>query len=138
MTTIDSPNYTKQSTYASIHAALTKAIKYEFYYEAIFLEYAVLEDRFISVLKAAGIGYTRADGREVDISKKINLINSRKELADKFYKKRLSPEFMKRCDDWVKTRNKLIHHLAGEGCDNEAVKTAPSKEMIWFGQLRTK
>jgi len=47
-----SPNYTKQATYASIHAALTKAIRYEFYYEAIFLEYAVLEDRFISVVRA--------------------------------------------------------------------------------------
>lgn len=122
MTTTDSPNYTKQSTYASIHAALTKAIRYEFYYEAIFLEYAILEDRFISVLKAAGIDYHRADGRDVPISKKISLINGRKELSDKFYKKRLTPELMKQCESWIDTRNDLIHHLANAPYDDERVK----------------
>lgn len=37
--------------------SLSKALKYGFYYEAIFLEYAVIEDRLASVLKYAGILY---------------------------------------------------------------------------------
>ena len=50
-------NTQKYETYKSIHESLSKALKYGFYYEAIFLEYAVIEDRLASVLKYAGILY---------------------------------------------------------------------------------
>ena len=49
-------NTQKYETYKSINESLSKALKYGFYYEAIFLEYAIVEDRLASVLKYAGIG----------------------------------------------------------------------------------
>jgi hypothetical protein len=76
-------NTQKYETYKSIHESLSKALKYGFYYEAIFLEYAVVEDRLASVLKYAGIPYIDKNGQDVSISKKLNLIESRKELSDK-------------------------------------------------------
>lgn len=85
-------NMQKYETYKSIYESLTKSLKYGFYYEAIFLEYAILEDRLASVLKYAEIPYIDKNGRDVSISKKLNLIGTRKELAEKFYKDRLTPE----------------------------------------------
>lgn len=85
-------NMQKYETYKSIYESLTKSLKYGFYYEAIFLEYAILEDRLASVLKYAEIPYIDKNGHDVSISKKLNLIGTRKELAEKFYKDRLTPE----------------------------------------------
>ena len=62
------------------------------------------------------------DVQDVHISKKISLINGRKELADKIYKSRLTPDLMKQCDGWIKRRNDLIHHLANAPYDDQRVK----------------
>lgn len=50
-------NVQKYETYKSIHESLSKSLKYGFYYETIFLEYVILEDRLVSVLKYAEIPY---------------------------------------------------------------------------------
>ena len=39
------PNYEKQEIYKSIKANLKKAMTSGFYYQAIFIEYAIVEDR---------------------------------------------------------------------------------------------
>ena len=115
-------NTQKYETYKSIHESLSKALKYGFYYEAIFLEYAVIEDRLASVLKYAGIPYIDKNGQDVSISKKLNLIESRKELSDKFYRDRLTKELIQECRDWIKERNVLIHHMANLPYDSELVQ----------------
>ena len=43
-------NVQKYETYKSMHGSLSKALKNEFYYEAIFIEYASLEERLTSAL----------------------------------------------------------------------------------------
>lgn len=92
-----------------------------FYYEAIFLEYAILEDRLASVLKYSEIPHIDKNGHDVSISKKLNLIEARKELAGKFYKDRLTPELILKCRTWIDVRNQLIHHMANLPYDNEQV-----------------
>ena len=49
---------------------LTKAMKQGFYYEAIFIEYAILEDRLASVLKYAGVLTMEKSGNQ-NIAKKL-------------------------------------------------------------------
>ena len=115
-------NAQKYETYKSIHESLSKALKCGFYYEAIFLEYAIVEDRLASVLKYAGIPYIDKNGQDVSISKKLNLIESRKELSDKFYRDRLTKELIQECRDWIKERNDLIHHMANLPYDSELVQ----------------
>lgn len=90
-------NTQKYETYKSIYESLSKALKNGFYYEAIFLEYAVMEDRLASVLKYAGIPYTDKNGKDISTSKKLNLIESRQELSDKFYRDRLTKELIQEC-----------------------------------------
>ena len=115
-------NVQKYETYKSIHESLSKSLKYRFYYEAIFLEYAILEDRLASVLKYAEIPYIDKNGHDVSISKKLNLIGTRKELAEKFYKDRLTPELITECRTWIDMRNQLIHRMANLPYDNEQVQ----------------
>ena len=105
-------NTQKYETYKSIHESLSKALKYGFYYEAIFLEYAIVEDRLASVLKYAGIPYIDKNGQDVSISKKLNLIESRKELLDKFYR------------DWIGF---------GGGCINDTLIHLATSEMPFGG-----
>lgn len=114
-------NTQKYEIYKSIHESLSKALKYGFYYEAIFLEYAVIDDRLASVLKYAGIPYIDKNGQDVSVSKKLDLIESRKELSDKFYRDRLTKELIQECRDWIKERNDLIHHIANLSYDSELV-----------------
>lgn len=115
-------NQEKYETYKSIHGNLKKAINSGFYYEAIFLEYAILEDRLASVLKYADIPYSQKDGRDVSISTKLNRIENRTELSDKFYKDRFTTELLNRARAWLDERNDLIHHLAKLPYSNDRVK----------------
>lgn len=115
-------NTQKYETYKSIHESLSKALKCGFYYEAIFLEYAIMEDWLVSVPKYAEIPYMDKNGRDVSISKKLNQIESRKELSDKFYRNRLTKELIQECRDWIKERNDLIHHMANLPYDSELVQ----------------
>ena len=48
-------NKEKGNTYKNMFARYKKAIKNEFYFEAIFIDYAMLEDRLTSFLKYLGI-----------------------------------------------------------------------------------
>lgn len=75
-----------------------------------------------SVLKYSEIPYIDKKGHDVSISKKLNLIETRKELAGKFYKDRLTPELILECRTWIDVRNQLIHHMANLPYDNEQVQ----------------
>ena len=81
-----------------------------------------MEDRLASVLKYAGIPYIDKNGQDVSISKKLNLIESRKELLDKFYRDWLTKELIQECRVWIKERNDLIHHMANLPYDGELVQ----------------
>lgn len=105
-----------------MHESLSKALKSEFYYEAIFIEYAILEDRLASVLKYAEIPYTDKNGQDISIKAKLNRIESRKELSNKFYKDRLTPALIQECRTWTDEGNSLIHHMANLPYDSEKVR----------------
>lgn len=115
-------NVQKYETYKSMHESLSKALKNEFYYKAIFIEYAILEDRLASVLKYAEIPYTDKSGQDIGIKTKLNRIESRKELSDKFYKDRLTPALIQECRTWTDERNSLIHHMANLPYDSEKIR----------------
>ena len=90
-----------------MHESLSKALKNEFYYEAIFIEYAILEDRLASVLKYAEIPYTDKSGQDIGIKTKLN---------------RLTPALIQECRTWTDERNSLIHHMANLPYDSEKIR----------------
>jgi len=107
--TID--NNQKYKNYKEQFARLNKSLKYEFYLEAIFIAYAILEDRCESVLRYEGNEVKAKDGGFVSIEKKLNKISTiarkKKSLPNKYF----SDEFIDGIYQWKDKRNELIHAL---------------------------
>ena len=104
-------NMQKYEAYRKMYEDLGKAMKNGFYYEAIFIEYAVFEDRLTSLIKYAGLP-TVKKGRNLSLVQKLNTIRSHKRFSEKFIQDRLKPELLNSVEDWKDKRNNLIHDLA--------------------------
>ena len=114
-------NMEKYEIYKQLSSDLTKAMKQGFYYEAIFIEYTILEDRLASVLKYARVLTMEKAGNQ-NIAKKINDIRKSKEFSSKFVRERLSFELLDSITAWKDKRNRLIHNLANIPYDAAAVR----------------
>ncbi|MBR1563266.1 MAG: hypothetical protein IJ645_08675 [Ruminococcus sp.] len=105
-------NYQKQATYADRKVQLKKAMNSGFYFEAIFIEYAMLEDRTESVLRhAGGIKLTDKRDQPLKLSAKINKIRSCSAFTEKYVRQRLSLDLLDKLDKWRVRRNNLVHYL---------------------------
>lgn len=112
----------KQQQYAILMSKLKKAINNEFYYESIFIEYAVMEDRTESILKHANVKYLNKEGMPVSISVKINKLRSNAVFQDKYIKKHLTEKLLDDLVEWKEERNHLIHALIKHKYDEEKLK----------------
>lgn len=99
-------NYEKNLKYRSLHETLTRALKSEFYYEAIFIEYAIMEDRTDSILRHANITID-----DPTLNNKIKTIKFNRAFKDDYIKKHLTFELLDSVNKWKKKRNDLIHDL---------------------------
>lgn len=89
-------NQEKYKTYKEIMGCLSKAIKAEFYYEAILIEYALIEDRLASYLYHMGIIGER-DKLKMSKKRKKELkpiLLSYNQIADKLRLKNISTKIM--------------------------------------------
>ena len=116
-------NYKKRDQYAILMSKLKKATYNEFYYEAIFIEYAIIEDRTDSLLRHANIKNITNKGYSLKLNEKLNKIKSRKEFEDKYIRKHISKEFIEDINSWKSERDKLIHALVKNEYDYDALKT---------------
>jgi len=115
-------NFEKQEIYKTMKIDLKKAMNSGFYYQAIFIEYAIVEDRCLSVLKHAGVKYKNDKGQEIKLSAKLNRIRSNPAFTNTFVRKRLSLDFIDEIESWKRNRDKLIHDLAKIPYDHESVR----------------
>jgi len=115
-------NYEKRDIYKSMKINLKKAITSGFYYEAIFIEYAIIEDRCTSLLKHAGVKYLDNKGNEWKISEKLRRLRGNPAFDNKYVRKRLTLEFLQEIEDWKRNRDQLIHALAKVPYDNDKIK----------------
>ena len=79
----------------------------ELYYEAIFIEYAIMEERTESLLKHAGVKYDE----KTKISQKLNKIKSNPKFENKYCKKHIPNDFVDELYKWKMERDRLIHAL---------------------------
>lgn len=103
----DLTNMLKYANYREQMERLNRAMKERFFLEAMFIEYAVMEDRCESILTHAGV--FRAD-RHFTIIKKIRRIEALTQsnvLAAKYFSKNL----LERMIVWKDKRNAFIHAL---------------------------
>lgn len=116
------PNTTKQEAYKAMKANLNKSMKSGFYYQAIFIEYAIIEDRCLSALKHAGVKYLDNRNQELKLSAKLNKMRSNQAFTNVYVRKRLTLEFIDQVENWKRERDKLIHKLATIPYDYDDVK----------------
>ena len=110
-------NYEKNLKYRSLHEILSRAMKNEFYYEAIFIEYAIIEDRTDSILRHANIRINNPT-----LNNKINTIKHSRSFKDEYIKKHLNLELLDSVKSWKHKRNDLIHDLVNLSYSNEDIK----------------
>lgn len=111
-------NMAKLDTYKILTSKLKKALKEEFYYEAIFIEYALLEDRTNSILKYAGI---KPDG--LKLSDKVNKLKDNPIFNNDCIKEKLPIKLLDDITDWKNKRNELVHKLADISSNDATLKS---------------
>ena len=120
-------NMEKYEAYRSMMINLSKAMRSGFYYEAIFIEYAIIEDRCTSVLKYAGVKYRDSKGYEIKISKKLDKMRSHQAFVVPYVRKRITLELLDQITDWKRERDQLIHALARILYDPESVQAVAER-----------
>lgn len=119
---LDTYSTEKYEAYKAMKVNLKKSMNAEFYYQAIFIEYAIIEDRCLSVLKHAGVKYLDNRGMELKLSSKLNKIRTNPAFTNHYVRKRIPEEFIVNIIDWKRDRDRLIHKLASIPYNHESVK----------------
>lgn len=104
----EADNMQKYLNYKIQMGRLNKAIKSEFYLEAIFIEYAVLEDRVESILRHGG---TFRPNRHNTLNSKLNRLEEMQRNKKGPLRKYLSDEFIAEIRLWRDKRNQLMHAM---------------------------
>lgn len=113
-----SNNMQKYANYKEQMGRLKKALSQGFYLEAIFIEYAILEDRLESVLRHSGKWNPKPDAFvSLDSKRKkvAKLAEEKKSLAHKYFPEELTDGI----ESWKNDRNRIIHALMKQSLHTE-------------------
>ncbi len=131
-------NIEKYEAYKAMKINLSKAMKACFYYQAIFIEYAIIEDRTMSVLKHAGVKYLDGKGYEIKLADKLRKLKSNPAFTNAFVRKRITLELIDEIDTWKTDRNQLVHALAKIPYDHESIKEIAERGLKLVNMLDNK
>ena len=127
----------KYDNYREQMGRLSKALKEHFYLEAIFIEYAILEDRLEAVLRHAG-RWQPVEGEHVSIDRKARLVaklaEEKKNPAHKYF----PPELTDAILAWKEKRNGLIHALLKQSIHSEDLLAVAEEGLVLTKQMCSK
>ena len=115
----------KYENYREQFKRLNKALANGFNLEAMFIEYAIMEDRTESVLRHAELwdAYIKSrKGRGPTIDSKIKYIRKRAEDNNGIFYKYFSDDLLDRILTWKNDRNRLIHALVKQELEHNEVR----------------
>lgn len=107
-------NMQKYLNYKEQFKRLNKALANGFNLEAIFIEYAIIEDRTESVIRHAGCWehYVKSrKGRDVNLDSKVRFIQKKAECKKDLMHKHFANDMLDEIVAWKEKRNRLIHAL---------------------------
>lgn len=110
-------NMQKYENYKEQFTRLNKALKNEFYLEAIFIEYAILEDRTESIMRHAGLwdAYMKTrKGKMPNIDSKLMFIHKHAQSKRYLLSRYFADDLMLQLRAWKNKRNPLIHNLLNQ------------------------
>jgi hypothetical protein len=115
-------NKEKNVKYANLIDKMDKAIEEEFYFEAILIQYAIIEDRTESMLRHANLMTVDEMGNDLTLNVKIKTIRNNAKFIDPYIKKHLTNDLFKSINEWRIDRNRVIHSLVTESYTNNEIK----------------
>ena len=110
-------NQQKYENYAEQFRRLNRALAGGFNLEAMFIEYALMEDRTESVLRHAGLwdAYMKSrKGRGPTINSKVKYICNCAKSGNEFLKNYFADDLLDHILVWKDERNRLIHALLNQ------------------------
>lgn len=122
--TYEIDNIQKYANYKEQFGRLKKALSYKFYLEAIFIEYAIIEDRFESVLRHSGKFNPE---RHNSLNSKLKRIKEMQREKKGIIRKYFSEEIIEEVSVWKEDRNKLIHALMKQSIHTEDLESVALK-----------
>ena len=117
-----SDNMQKYENYREQMGRLKRAMDARFFLEAIFIEYAILEDRLESVLRHSG-RWNPKPGEAVSIYKKVKLVEKLAEQKNSPAKRFFGPELLGGILAWKDERNTVIHALLKQDIHSEDLQS---------------
>ena len=141
MTEAPVENQLKYENYKEQFKRRNRALAIGFNLEAMFIEYAFLEDRTESILRHAGQWDTyikSRKGREPNIDSKIKYIQKRAENKKDVLHKYFSDELFARILSWKEERNRLIHALLKQRLAHNEVNDLAAQGNELVKTLRTR
>lgn len=118
-------NMQKYENYKEQFKRLNRAMNQCFYLEAMFIAYAIMEDRTESILRHAGkweAYLKKRNGRDPSINSKIKYIQGQaglnKTLLNKYFSDNLLTEIL----EWKDERNRMIHALMKQALTTEELE----------------
>ena len=115
-------NEEKRQVYAELKSRLKLALSKEFYFEAVMLEYAIIEDRTASVLFHAGICKNPYDSSK-KLSNKLNSIEQQIGKGHPVISKKFDAALIAEIRNWKEERNDFVHRACIRPCDAEDLKS---------------
>ena len=137
--TID--NQQKYENYKEQFQRLNKALANGFNLEAMFIEYAIMEDRTESILHHAELwdAYIKSrKGREPTINSKVQYIQKRAENKKDLLHRYFSDDLLERVLAWKEERNRLIHALLKQQLEHNEIAELATKGNELVKALRSK
>ena len=133
-----SPNIQKQLNYREQFKRLEKALNNNFYLEALFIEYAIMEDRTESILRYEGNEIKVKEGSFISINRKLDKIKKiaeqRKSLPERYF----SDNLIECIQLWKDERNRMIHALMKQSLTTEELTELALEGKILCRQLCNK
>lgn len=134
-------NQQKYENYKEQFQRLNKALANGFNLEAMFIEYAIMEDRTESVLRHAELwdAYIKSrKGREPTINSKIQYIQKRVTSGNKLLAKYFSDDLLAQILVWKDERNRLIHALLKQQFEHNEISELAAKGNELVKSLRSR
>lgn len=101
-------NMQKYANYKEQMGRLKRALKEQYYLEAIAIEYAIIEDRIEPVLRHSGV--FRPDKHNM-LNKKLNKLSEMQRNKKSLVRRYFSEELIGQIHDWKNERNPMTHAL---------------------------
>ena len=134
-------NQQKYENYKEQFTRLNKALANGFNLEAMFIEYAIMEDRTESILHHAELwdAYIKSrKGREPTINSKVQYIQKRAENKKDLLHRYFSDDLLERVLAWKEERNRLIHALLKQQFEHNEIAVLATKGNELVKALRSK